>query len=385
MSSMLRLALVTRRFWPLVGGAEKVIATLAEELQPLDVEPVILTAQWDSHWPTEIEHAGAVVHRLPQPQIRGWGTIRYLWSLTRWLKQRRREIDAVIVSSLQYDAYAAVSALAGTKIPVLLRAQAGDCHWQREARFGARIKQNCERASAIIATSQQIADELRGAGYAADLVHVIPNGVPLPEPRTPQRRTLARTILGDANPDLRVTEQTPVAVYTGRLETSRGLHDVIQAWRRILDLWPEARLWLIGEGPDREELYDRLRDHELKYHVSMPGAFDDVAELLDAADVFVLPSHEGDTSLSLLEAMAAGLPVVASDTLGNQQLVTHREHGLLVPARNPLALAEAIAEVVTLRDEATLRADRARQRVEQEYSAKLMAQRHVALIQRLRN
>ena len=53
---MLRVALVTRRFWPLVGGTERVMANLAEELPQLGVKPIVLTAQWDSHWPVEIDH-----------------------------------------------------------------------------------------------------------------------------------------------------------------------------------------------------------------------------------------------------------------------------------------------------------------------------------------
>jgi glycosyltransferase involved in cell wall biosynthesis len=384
---MLRVALVTRRFWPLVGGTERVMATLAEELAQLEAKPLVLTAQWDSHWPAEINHAGTPVQRLPQPQVRGWGTLRYLWSLSSWLKAHRDELDAVIVSGLEYEAYTAVTALAGSSVPVILRAEtagpAGDCQWQRESRFGKRIKRRCQQAAAIVAASDAVSAELLAAEYSSDRVQCIPNGVPIPEPRTSQRREAARAILGEANPDMKVSDDTPVALYVGRLSAEKGLHDLVRAWRRIINAWPEARLWLVGEGPDRDDLYDRLRDHELKYHVAMPGAFDDVTELLYAADVFVLPSYEEGTTLSLLEAMAAALPVVASDIPGHERLATHREHALLAPIKNPVALAESIAEVLTLSDEAAARAERARQHVMDNYSAKQMAQRHLELIQGL--
>jgi glycosyltransferase involved in cell wall biosynthesis len=380
----LRIALVTRRFWPLVGGAERVMALLAEELRQLGARPTVVTAQWDSHWPREIDHAGTPVIRLPQPQIRGWGTIRYMWALSRYLRSHRTEIDAVLVSMLKHDAYVAVGAMPSA-IPVVLRAEGGgstgDCQWQREARFGARIKRRAENADAFIAPSESIADELRGAGYDADRVHFVPNGVSIPPERTPQRRSAARVTLGEANPDLRVTESTPVALYTGRLHEAKGLHDLVRCWRKVLDLWPEARLWLVGDGPERDDLYDRLKQQELRYHVSMPGAFDDVTELLYAADMFVLPSYEEGMSLSLLEAMAAGTPVIATDVPGNRRLVTHAEHGLLVPVKNPLSLAEAVAEVITLRDEAARRVVRARQRVEQEFSVRRMAEQHLELIE----
>jgi len=385
---MLRVALVTRRFWPLMGGSERVMGLLAEEMHALGAQPVIVTAQWDSHWPVEIDYAGIVVHRLPQPQIRGWGTVRYLWALSRWLKKQRDELDAVLVSTLQYDAYAAIAALADRPVPVILRAEtagpAGDCHWQRQFGFGGRIKRRCMQAAAIVATSDEVAQELRDDEYPADRIECIPNGVAVCEPRTPERRLAARGVLAESNPDLRVSPETPVGLYIGRLAADKGLHDLIRAWRRILAIWPDARLWLVGEGPDRDDLYDRLREHELKYHVAMPGAFDDVNELLHAADVFILPSHAEGTSLPLLEAMVAGVPIVASDLAAHQQLTPHRERSLLVPVKNPAALAESIAEVLTLKDEASRRAEQARQYVIEHRSASQMAKRHLDLIERLR-
>ncbi len=257
----------------------------------------------------------------------------------------------------------------------------GDCQWQNENRFGPRIQRRCEQAAGYFAPSEEIAAELRASNYSASRVHFVPNGVALPPFRTRERQLAARNILAEANPDLRVGEQTPVALYTGRLHTAKGLHDLVRAWQRVITLWPDARLWLVGEGPEREALYDRLRDHELKYHVAMPGAFDDVTELLYAADVFVLPSYEEGMSLALLEAMAAGLPVVASDIPGNRPLITHGEEGLLFPIKNAVALAEAIAEAITLREESSRRAQLARTKVEQEFSAQRMAERHLAIMQ----
>jgi glycosyltransferase involved in cell wall biosynthesis len=383
----MRLALVTRRFWPLVGGEERIVAALADELRQLEVEPIVFTAQWEPHWPLEIDHAGTLVHRLPQPQIRGWGTIRYIWSLSRWLKAHHRELDGVIVSGLKYDAYAAIGALARTGVPVLLRAETagpgGDCQWLREARFGSRIKRRCQQAARIIAASDAVSGELAASGFDSERIVRINNGVPLSPSRTIERRREARAILGDANPDLKVSEETPVALYCGRLGPEKGLHDLVRAWQRIVGIWPEARLFLVGEGPERDDLYDRLRDHELKYHVAMPGAFDDVGELLDAADVFVQPAHEDGTSLALLEAMASGVPIVASDIEVHQELVGQRGRGLLVPIKNPLALAEAIAEVLTLREEAAVRVERARRFVEQQHSAIAMARRHLEIVQEL--
>jgi glycosyltransferase involved in cell wall biosynthesis len=381
----LHVALITRRFWPLVGGPERLMATLAEELPELGARTTVVTTQWDTNWPEATDHSGTPVIRLPYSLLPGWGTIRSMWSLGRWLRSQTDPVDAVVVSTLRHDAFAASGALRGTPVPVLLRAERagrwGDTLWQQEARFGSRIRRSCQQADAIVVPHESVAAELHAAGYAPAQLHLIPNGVKLPAPRTPPRRRLARATLAEANPDFRTADETPIAVYVGRLHTTQGLHDLIRAWRKVIDLWPQARLWLVGEGTDRGDLYDRLRDHELKYHVSMPGAFDDVTELLQAADVFVQPAYEANTRLALLEAMAAGVPVIAADVPEHRQLLGSHERGLLVPIRSPTLLAEAIAQVFTLQQEAVQRAAAARNHVAERYSARRMAAQHLQLIE----
>lgn len=117
--------------------------------------------------------------------------------------------------------------------------------------------------------------------------------------------------------------------------------------------------------------------------VILPGSFDEVIDVLHAADVFVLPSYEEGMSLSLLEAMAAKLPAVASDIPGNRKLIVNGEHGLLVPPRTTTELAEAIMRLI---DDATLAAKlaaQARRRVEQEFSLRAMAERHLEICEKL--
>jgi glycosyltransferase involved in cell wall biosynthesis len=383
--SGLRLVLITRRFWPLVGGAEMVMANLADEFARLGHKPRIVTARWEPSWPRELVHREVPVTRLPNPPQRGWGTIRYMTSLWRWLRRNRNRLDGVIVSMLKHDAYTALGALESSLVPVLLRAEGagstGDCAWQQTARFGARIRRRCTAADALIGPSEMICEEL-ARRYPADQVHYIPNGVRIPAPHTPSRQAAARRALAEVNYDLAVNPDAPVAVYTGRLHRAKGLRELIAAWSRVVRKRPAARLWLVGEGPDREDLYDMILDRDLRGRVLMPGAFDCIDEVLLAADVFVLPSHEEGMSLSLLEAMAAGVPVVATDIPGNRKLICHGRHGLLVPARNPEALAGAILQQWEESILARARARAARQRVEQEFSLTRMAERHLALMER---
>lgn len=383
----LRLALVTRRFWPLVGGAEMAMANLAAEFRRQGHSVRIVTGRWEKHWPLEMVHREVPVTRLPHPRTRGWGTLRYMYALSSWLHREKQNLDAVLVSMLKHDAYCAVGALQQSGVPVILRGEGGgpggDCVWQQTARFGLRIRKRCLEADAFIAPSSVIASELREAGYATERIVQIDNGVRIPPLTTPATRDAARAALGEANHDLRLEPSAPLAVYTGRLHSDKGLLDLVNAWRPIAERWPAARLWLVGEGPQREDLFRRISDLDLKYRICLPGAFDDTEDVLQAADMFILPSYSEGMSLSLLEAMAAGVPVIASDIAGNRALVAHEQSGLLVPPRDVRGFTSAIARLL---EQPSLRislGSQARQEVQDKYSLAKMGREHLDLIERL--
>lgn len=386
MSSM-RIALVTRRFWPLVGGAESLVADLAAELRSHDAQPQVVTARWDSDWPRQVALREVPVTRLPHPAQRGWGTLRYMIALGRWLRRNRTELDVVYVSMLKHDAYAAVRALRETNVPVVLRVEGGgrtgDCHWQQTAAFGSRIKRRCLSADAIVAPSRPLVEELHAAGYSSDRVVQIHNGVPIGSPRDLSARRTARTMLTDLNWELNTSESTPVIVYTGRLHRDKGLEHLVRAFKKIIQRWQHARLWLVGVGPHRGNLVDLVHMLDLRGKVVFAGLFSDAEAVLAAADVFVLPSQQEAMSISLLEAMALGLPVVASDIAGNRAVIRHEEHGLLARFGDPAALAAAINRLLENRKLAHTLAAAARARVENEFSIARCAREHVELFSRL--
>lgn len=383
----LRLVLVTRRFWPLVGGAERVMASLASRFVALGHQVTLLTAQWHPNWPTELRVGEVPVVRLANPSQRALGTARYMIALARWLRQRQGEIDLVYVSMLKHDAYAALFALEG-RVPVVLRAEGagptGDSAWHKQANCGPRIRRRTMNANALIAPSRSVDDELRQAGYPPDRLHYIPNGVAIPRPRTAQMQRDARLALSAAHPSLRLPTDGPLAVYTGRLHPGKGLDVLVTAWRQIANQWPDARLWLAGEGPSRDALEQQIHQLGLDGRVVPAGSFDHVEELLWAADLYVLPSLEEAMSVALLEAMAAGLPIVTTDIPGNRPLIVHQEHGLLVPPGDASALAAAMARLV----EQPLLAQRlgraAREQATASFSLDRVVDRHLELFEGLR-
>ena len=330
-----RVVIVTRRFWPLVGGPEKVLANLAVELTARGCPTTVLTARWQPKWPAEIVLRGVPVIRLSPPAEHGRRSLRSLRPLIGWLRANRQRYDLLYVSQLKQEAYAAMRAV-GRQTPVVLRAErlgpGGDCQWQRDVFCGGRIAGQCRRAAAVIAPGAEIEQELLAAGYSPSLVRVIPNGVPGTPRRTLETRLAARALLAEANQELQLPDAAPLAVYLGRLEPNCGLERLLEAWTLILHRWPNARLWLIGEGSMRRALARHSEARNLTGRVSVVGPFDEVDALLAAADVFLRPTSEPGSGAGLLEAFAAGLPVVASDIPGHREWIKGEQDGLLAPA-----------------------------------------------------
>ncbi|MBX7168647.1 MAG: glycosyltransferase family 4 protein [Pirellulales bacterium] len=389
----MRLVLVTRSFWPRVGGAETVMARLAGEFQHQGAQVTVLTARWNPRWPETIDHRGVRVVRLAQPGLRFWGTWRYMRKLDAWLSARRAQFDLVYVSMFKHDAYATLGAARRARFPVALRAEgaglSGDMHWQLEARFGRRIKQRCATAGAFIAPSRAIQEELIAAGYRRSRIHLIPNGVAVSADgettatHRAQRRAQARRELAQSNHELAFVGEAPLALYTGRLHEAKGLMDLVRAWPGVRERVPGACLWLAGEGPLRTALAAEIIEQGLAGAVVLAGSFDAVDDLLTAADVFVLPSYEEGMSVALLEALAAGLPVVASDIPGNRDLVEHETHGLLVAPGDAAGWVQAIAATVHDAEAAARRAAAARARVAAEFSLSRAVRTHWELFERL--
>jgi glycosyltransferase involved in cell wall biosynthesis len=326
-------------------------------------------------------HGRLTVERLATSPLRFWGTWLYMRNLARWFD--RNPIDLAYVSMLKHDSYVAVGAGQRLGFPVVLRPEGagatGDIAWQSWGRFGRRIGRRCRDASAFVAISKAIEDELHRAWLTGTLrtsqslrIVPIPNGVPVPP--VPWQRRL----------DWRAE---PRAAFVGRLAPEKGLDTLIDAWPAVRSAHPGARLILIGEGPERPALEAKARSLGLTlgpgHAVEMAGTSADPTAALRDADLFVLPSREEGMSIALLEAMALGIPLVASSIPGNRRIVGDFKHGRLAPPDDPEALARAINEQWTNFDRAFHMSRAARGRVEQEFSIRIVARKHLELFSSL--
>jgi glycosyltransferase involved in cell wall biosynthesis len=320
---------------------------------------------------------------LPHAPLGGWSTFRYVRSLARWLRAHRHSVDLVYVMNLRHEAYAAIGALRNHGVGVVLRPRPADCLWLETAPLGARLKRRFFQADAIVASTDRIRDDLLRAGYAAERIPRIRNGAWVGPHKDSALRYQARAALAEINLDLAVAEYAPVAVAAGPLCEGRHLFELVAAWRTIADRWPSARLWLLGDGPLRETLYERIVDYGLHHQIVLPGSFDELLDVFQAADVFVAPTPATEGAQFALEAMAAGLPVVAADGPDYREVVEHGVSGLLVAPGDGPALAQALTSLFDAPQLGAQWGLAGRRRVADDLSAARATQLHLQLFERI--
>jgi glycosyltransferase involved in cell wall biosynthesis len=249
----------------------------------------------------------------------------------------------------------------------------GDIAWAEHAIGGKLIRRRCKSASAFVTIGPHIRAELERAQFAKGRIHDIPNGVPVPALDDEIDRKAWRQRLG-------LKAASPLAVFIGRLSPEKGLVDLIAAWKRVQAEIPDAQLAIVGSGPQERELRDTAGD---QLGILWAGATTQPQRYLRAADLFVLPSHEEGMSIALLEAMAAAVPIVATDIPGNRALIESGRHGLLVTANRSDLLAKSMLLQLQAKSIAGGMARAAHARVQEEFSITQMAQRHAELFQTL--
>jgi glycosyltransferase involved in cell wall biosynthesis len=224
------------------------------------------------------------------------------------------------------------------------------------------------RTDHIVAVSESLGRYLRAAvGAAAGKVHVIPNGVSTrryaPGPRSPELRRA-----------LGIPDGACVVGNVARLQPEKNHELLLEAFGRLRRQHPLAFLLLVGDGNCRSHLEEKIDSLGMREHVRITGTVSDTAPIYNELDLFVLSSAIEGTSMSILEAMASGVPVVATAVGGTPELLGEGAFGVLVPAGEPAALAAAMANALADPAGTRTRSRAARERVFANYSEARMIQ-----------
>ena len=359
------IAVVTTYYRPVLGGAEAAAERLAAFLHRRGHRVVVLTKRTTSQQPRQEVLDGIEVERLgPVGERSGRGKWAVLPAMLQALLRHHDDVDVVCCVDYRGVGLAALAARVITHAPVVFQAQtegvmsgarirdwlgragvsrdgamADALTWPARALYG--------RADAIGCISRGIERETLDAGVSRQRVHYLPNPVDTQvfSPVAPDVRHRIRERLG-------LPQASLVAVFVGRLSREKGVIELVQAWVRAK---PVGLLVLIGPAMTDHpwdvsaEARRLVEQHGVADSVRFAGAqpAGAVASWLQAADFAIQPSHFEAMGLAAAEAMAAGLPVIASDTGGYRDFVTHEQNGLLVAPKDVSALSQAITRLAT--------------------------------------
>ncbi len=267
------------------------------------------------------------------------------------------------------------SAVAG-RVPLAIGLHGSDVFLAERSPVRSLVRRVLRRARLLTGCSPELVERVRRLGFEGERWRVIPYGVDSAKFRPREAGE------GGARGRLGIPEEAVVALGVGRMVTKKGFHVLVEALPGLLERAPRLHLVLAGGGDRLEELKRAAAPWPGRVH--FPGAVphDDLPELFRAADLFVLPAvHDPQGNVDglpnvILEAMASGLPVVASDISGIPLAVEHEATGLLVPEGRVGPLAEALARLAADPDLRARMGQAGRRKVERELTWDVVAGRY---------
>ena len=317
------------------GGSERIGINLALEFKARGYR-VVCFAFHDSDGPLRVELERAGIHCLDLSYSRVGGLLRwprYQWRMWRMLRRER-------VAALHVHHHGALI-LCGiparcAHVPRVVMTEHGLQALQERANARRLTRRYSRYATDITVVEPNQAEYFRTVlGIPARKVHYIPNGI----------RPVARSSEGvrSARQMLAIEPGEFTFFYVGRLNPVKDLGTLLQAFARLPPpLSERARLFLVGDGAERVRLETQRNELGLGERVRFLGARNDIAEVLMAADAFVMSSKSEGLPMVLLEAMAAGVPCVAT-AVGGIPMLFGTDCGMLAPAGDAPALAAAMA------------------------------------------
>jgi glycosyltransferase involved in cell wall biosynthesis len=320
----IKVAIVVSKIDPSLGGTQKQALSLARELRTLGISVLLLTkrrAFRSARGRREALSDGVQIVSLPITRLQpAWS---FLFSFLFWALLHRRSFQIIHAQNAAMGVISSiVASLLGKKVIVKIpslkyvRYMTGP-NLSRRLRRWVLIR----RTDRFVAVSTEMQRALLHAGIAREKLALIANGIELTSHCNTGRASLREEISEHSD--------RPRVLFVGRLDKEKGLDRLLTAWA-ALPGHERMVLMIVGDGPLRDSLERQTRTLRLFPSVRFVGHQAEVAKFYSAADVFVLPSITEGMSNALLEAMAAGLPVVAANVGGNRDVIKHQQSGFLV-------------------------------------------------------
>ena len=377
-----RILIATERFWPHAGLSETAIANIALQLKQHVHHVSVASSKGGKNWSNNIDFREIPVHRIARPSATPWSSFRYLRAFAKFFSLQT-DVDGVMVCGTGDEALAAIRVFGGS-VPIVIRIDNNvtDANSPSHRRKTDILKS----ATHVVSNCAVLADKL-SRSYGVPIKSIRD---PLPiqsleaqtaRQRSPANQHNARATLNETHPILNLIGDQPLVVCGMRMQDDPGMLDLINSWPSVQEHYPEAKLWIIGDGPDGPRVWQRISKLKLVHSVIMPGYFDTLEDIFLAADLVVHPGHSDAACEFLPEAMATGLTPVVTKNKWTDTFIKPKKSGLIVPPTNPHAIAEAIVYALKNKAIRISMGENARNVVHQIHCPKKQTRRYLELFE----
>jgi len=365
--------MIISQFYPLLGGAEVQAQQLASGLLGREIKVSVLTRRLKGLPQYEVVE-GIPVYREIRTIELGilWG-IWYIVSVFIFLYRKRKDYDIIhchIVQGFHTVVAVFFKYLFKKKVIVKMSSsgETSDLKLLKEVKLGKLFLRWIRNVDIIISVCKKASLEILNNGFSKDSLVEIPNGVDI--------NRFSKSSLQKKGGIRNIT-------YIGRLDSYKWIGYLFNGFKDLLSEVDNVRLTIIGNGPDETILKNMAKDLAIQDSVTFKGRQEDIVSELYNTDIFVLPSLSEGMSNVILEAMACGLPVVATSAGGNSDLIRDRCNGIVIPPRDPIRLSAALLELLEDGELAQRLGKEARKTVEENYSMGHIIDEYVKLYERL--
>lgn len=355
-----------------IGGMERFVSDHCQGIDRNIFNPMVVCTDRLGDFAKVIEDSGISVQLLPKNSEKfDW---KYILTLKSFLKSNNIDIIHVHSGSFPYGAFAGFLA----RTPVIILTDHGR-RYVRNLKILVFDTACALIADKIISVSSDLTNFLTEKEFISkNKIVTFINGVNTkafcPKPK-------ASTIIDQLN----ITKDDFVIGTIGRFAEVKGQENLLRAFQIIKEQCPQAKLVLVGDGPDKDALMQLAQSLVLTEDVIFTGKRNDISDLLSIMDVFALPSLMEGTSIALLEAMASGIACVATNVGGNPGVITDGVDGLLAKVSDPVDLAEKILFLINNTERRQQICQQAVDKVTNNYSLDANIKQHQDLYRRLLN
>jgi len=353
------------------GGPGNVLLNILKNLDRSKFEPIAACMYKGGELEEDIRCLNIKTFNLKMVSpLRGWLDFRAIFAIRKLIKKYNIAlIHAHLLRPVIFSCFASIF----LKVPLIVTKHEPSKGEQLRKGLLNTLAGNLEqyalaRAERVICVSKGVKEYLlkHFAHLSENKVDVIYNGVEMVKFFNQKPNNILRK-------EYNISADVVVIGTLCLLIKRKGLHFLIEAAERLIPKYKKVRFIIVGEGVLKEELLQEVKNKNLEKYVIFTGFRKDTSEILTDFDVFVLPSIQEGLPIALIEAMAAGLPCVATDIPGNSEVVEDGITGFLVPPKDPVPLAQAIEKLILEKGLRENMGKRGRQRFLSNFNAKTMA------------